>query len=178
MSTVKNVKLFILLWRLEKCIWLFDVGLGKDGGEVGGVGIRILYHNIFTHPWLTLTRQSYYIAENTVKCVCVGGGGGVKILYHNILTRPWITTQAVQKGRWKKMCNRSIYNEELKNALSWNDIPFDFLMWCGLRRWWGREGEVVKIFILVIDYDCLVRVMGGSIYYGIIFWPFPPSYPI
>ena len=32
----------------------------------------------------------------------------------------------------------SFYHENLKNAFSWNDIPFEFLMWEGRV---GRVGE-------------------------------------
>ena len=44
--------------------------------------------------------------------------------------------------------------------------------------WRIHDNRNCFTLLLAIYYDCLVKVMGGSIYYGIIFWcPPPPTHP-
>ena len=137
--------------------------VGKGGDGVGGGGVRILYHNILTHPWLspgnqnilleilwngwfvtwkpnqkrkTINKMSSYMSFWGVGGERRGRGRGVKILYYNILTRPWIRT-GNPKISLKIMWNRSFYMRIWKMDYHEMTSLLICFMLGGLRRGWG-----------------------------------------
>ena len=59
---------------------------------------------------------------------------------------------------------------KIEKGRHWLKMFFCFIL--------GFHGNWIYFTLfLAMSYDCQVRIRGGSIYYGIIFWPPPPRPP-
>ena len=106
------------------------------------------------HKKFTYHRQYYSEVNISLKwdvcvCVCVGGGG-VNILWYNILTPPPL----------KNIQEQYLYMETSDNLAS-------------THKTFTYHRQYLSMVVISFLWDG-----GGSIYYGIIYWPPPPQWYI